>query len=373
VSVRRTGYLYEEIFLDHVCGWYQGDFVDGSHPELTALEANYPHPEAPRRLLNILALLRRSGLRDHLQRLPARRATEEEVARVHRPEMIRHVAEVCRRGGGQLPDLTPVVAASFEAAMWAAGAAITAVDAVLDRKADNAFALVRPPGHHAEPERAMGFCLFNNVAVAAEHARRVRGLGRVLVLDWDVHHGNGTQAAFYRDPGVLFISLHQHQHYPLDTGLPERHGEGEGRGFNINLSLSPGLSDQDYAHAFERIVEPAAEQFRPELILVSSGFDAHFADPWSHMLLTQDGFRDLAKRTLGLADRLCGGRLVALLEGGYNWEATAYAAVAVFEELSGRDSGLREPFVLWRHPLSANGRDSVERTLRVHREFWKLG
>ncbi len=374
MSEKRVAYLYEEIFLDHVCGRYQGDFVNEPHPELTAMEVSYPHPDSPRRLLNILALLRRSGLREQLSHLPARRAREEEVARVHPPAHIRAIAAECaKKGGGMLADLTPVERDSFEAALWAAGASIAAVEAVLDGSVDSAFALVRPPGHHAEPAKAMGFCLFNNVALAAEHARRARGLKRVLIVDWDVHHGNGTQAAFYRDPGVLFVSLHQHQHYPLDTGLPERAGEGEGRGFNVNLSLLPGACDADYLHAFERVVEPVAEQFRPELILVSCGYDAHFADPWSHMLVTQEGFRALAGRTRALAERLCGGRLVLLLEGGYNWEAIPYAALATFEALSGRDTGVREPFFLWRHALSPNGRESVERTVRVQREFWKLG
>jgi acetoin utilization deacetylase AcuC-like enzyme len=371
---QRTAYLYEEVFLDHVCGTYQGDFVSGPHPDLAELEVVHPHPESPRRLLNILWALRRSGLAGELLRLPARRAGEEEIARVHRPEMIREVEEACRRpGGAQLADLTPVGRGSYEAALWAAGASMEAVDAVVTGRARNAFALVRPPGHHAEPDRAMGFCLFNNAALAAEQARRVHRLERVMVLDWDVHHGNGTQAAFWSDPGVLFISLHQHQHYPLDTGLPDRAGEGRGRGFNVNLSLSPGLGDEDYLHAFERVIEPVAEQFRPQIVLVSCGFDAHFADPWSHMLVTQDGFREMARRTRALAERLCGGRLVALLEGGYCWEALPYCAVAVLEGFGARDTGLREPFQIWRHPLSANGRDSVERTVRVHREFWKLG
>ena len=370
----RTAYLYEEIFLAHRCGTYAGDFATPGDPHLAAMGVSYPHPEAPQRLLNTLLLLERTGLKSHLERLPARAATEEEIGRVHAPGLVSGVRRAClEEGGGHLDEYTPVVRESFEAALWAAGAGIAAVDAVLDGRTDNAFALVRPPGHHAEPAKSMGFCLFNNVAVAAEHARRVRRLERVMILDWDVHHGNGTQAAFYDDPGLLFVSLHQHQHFPVDTGLPGKAGEGRGRGFNVNLSLAPGLADEDYLHAFERVIEPVAEQFRPELILVSCGFDAHFTDPWSHMLVTQEGFRSMAARTRALAERLCGGRLVALLEGGYCWEAVAFAALSVFEALSGRDTGVREPFLIWRHPLSASGRDSVERTVRVHREFWKLG
>ncbi len=370
----RTAYLHEEIFLGHECGSYLGDFAPLRDPHLEAMGVSYPHPESPRRLGAILTLLERSGILKHLERLPARAATEEELARVHAPALVRLVADLClRQVGGRLDEFTPVVRASYEAALWAAGAAITAVDAVLDGRAENAFALVRPPGHHAEPEASMGFCLFNNVAVAAAHARLARGLERVLVIDWDVHHGNGTQAAFYSDPSVLFVSLHQHQHYPLDTGLPDRVGDGEGRGFNVNLSLAPGLADEDYAHAFERVVEPVAEQFRPQLVLISCGFDAHFADPWSHMLVTQEGFRMMAGRARDMAGRLCGGRLVALLEGGYSPEAGAFAALAVFEALSGRDTGVREPLSIWRHPLSPSGRDGVERTVVAMRPHWKLG
>jgi len=253
--------------------------------------------------------------------LEPRRASADELARVHDPEYVSLIAETAGRAVALDAD-TFTSPESYDVACLAAGAACQAVDHVLDGKdGTRAFAIVRPPGHHAERGRAMGFCLFNNIAVAAAHAC-ARGLARVAIVDYDVHHGNGTQWSFYADPAVLFVSSHQYPYYP-GTGAAADTGAGAGRGFTVNLPLEAGATDADYELVYTRIAAPVLRQFRPELILISAGFDAHQRDPLAGMRLTTEQFGRLTALIVGVAEEVCGGRVVALTEGGYDLHALA--------------------------------------------------
>jgi acetoin utilization deacetylase AcuC-like enzyme len=292
------------------------------------------HPESPERIGALRRSLEAAGMFDDRLVLAPVPATIEQVEAVHAPELIAFVRQVAEQGGGWLDPDTPLSDASYDIALLAAGGACLAVDAIMDHRAPRAFALVRPPGHHAEPDRAMGFCMFNNIAIAAAHARERHGLERVAIVDWDVHHGNGTQAAFWHDPSVLFISLHQYPFYP-GTGAVNERGAGAGEGYTINVPLPARSGDDVYAAAFESIVVPALDAFAPQLVLVSAGFDAHHDDPLALMAVTTDGFTAMARALLRVADAHCAGKLVLVLEGGYNLAALGTSVVAVLRALDG--------------------------------------
>jgi len=280
--------------------------------------------------------LTRAGLLDDRPAVPFGPADLDAVARVHNPRYIAALHDLAAGGGAWLDADTMVAPDSVAVALLAAGAAIAAVDAALDGHAPHAFALVRPPGHHATPRRGMGFCLLNSVAIAAAHALD-RGLQRVLIVDWDVHHGNGTQDAFETDPRVLFCSLHQSPLYP-GTGAATERGRGAGEGFTINVPLRAGGGDDLYRHVFDERFLPAARAYRPELVLVSAGFDAHAADPLGGMRLTESGFADLTHRVVDLATESAAGRVVAVLEGGYDPAALARGVAATLRVLDGEPS-----------------------------------
>ena len=291
------------------------------------------HPEHPRRIIAIDAELARSGLLVGRPDVPVGPAALAAIERVHQPRYVAALNELAAAGGAWLDGDTMVGPGSVEVALLAAGAAIAGVDAALDGRAPRAFALVRPPGHHATPRRGMGFCLFNSVAVAAAHAL-ARGLERVLVVDWDVHHGNGTQDAFYDSDRVLFCSVHQSPLYP-GTGAAAERGTGKGEGYTLNVPLPPGQGDEVYRRVFDERFLPAARAFRPELVLVSAGFDAHRADPLGGMNVTEAGFADLARRVAALAEEHAAGRVVAVLEGGYDPPALGRSVAAVLRVLDG--------------------------------------
>jgi len=295
-----------------------------------------------RRFRNVLEV---SGLLDRLVQLKPRSATEEEILRLHTPEYVSRIKQASSEMGGEAGEETPFGRGSYEIALLAAGGCMTAVDAVLDGKVDNAYALVRPPGHHAEKDRGRGFCIFGNVALAAMHAQHARGLSKVAVVDWDVHHGNGTEHAFYSDPTVLTISIHQDNNYPPGSGAITDTGSGAGQGYNINVPLPPGSGVGAYVAAFEQIVAPALRSFRPELILVASGVDASAMDPLASMMMTSDGYRKLTEIVLSAAHDVCGGRVVACHEGGYSPAYVPYCGLAILEEMSGIRSGLEDPLL----------------------------
>lgn len=290
------------------------------------------HPESPQRILAIERALRAAGMFDDRAVLAPQPIALEAVLAVHNERVVERVRTTCERGGGWLDHDTVVSPESFDVALLAAGGAVRAVDAVLDGLAPAAFALVRPPGHHAEPLRSMGFCLFNSIAIAARHAQQRTDNGRVAIVDWDVHHGNGTQAIFWSDPSVLFVSMHQYPFYP-GTGAASERGVGAGLGTTVNVPLPAGSGDDVYRSAFETVVAPAVRAFAPDLLLVSAGFDAHMDDPLAMMRMTTDGFAALGRGVRDLAAKCCAGRLVLVLEGGYNLKALGDGVVAVVREL----------------------------------------
>jgi acetoin utilization deacetylase AcuC-like enzyme len=290
------------------------------------------HPESPARLQRVLALLRDQPV-EGVEMIRPRPATDDEVARVHGARLR---AQFASTAGKQLTiDAdTHVSPRSHDAALLAAGAAVGAAEAVLAGRARNAFALVRPPGHHAEPDQMMGFCLLNNAAIAAE-AARAAGAERVLVLDWDVHHGNGTEAAFWSRSDVLYQSVHQYPFYP-GTGAPTDVGEGAGAGFTVNCGLPGGRGDADFGAVFHDLFLPVAAAFRPDLIIVSAGFDPHEDDPIGGMLCTERGFAAMCSLVKQLADETAGGKLALVLEGGYSLAGTSRSVHACLEVLTGR-------------------------------------
>ncbi|MCC6643970.1 MAG: histone deacetylase [Polyangiaceae bacterium] len=319
------------------------------------------HPERPDRLRAITELLEARPV-PGARAVAPRPATREEVRAIHDEA---HVAALLSTRGEvrQLDPDTAVSEGSIGAALLAAGAAIGAVDEVMRDDGARAFALVRPPGHHAEAGCAMGFCLFNNAAIAAAHAR-ARGAERVMIVDWDVHHGNGTQRSFFDRDDVLFVSLHQHPFYP-GTGALERVGAGRGEGYNVNVPLSPGRDDADYAAVFDAVVEPIAARFLPDLVLVSAGFDAHREDPLAEMRVTEDGFAMMAASVARIAERHAGGRLALVLEGGYELGALSRSVRAVLEVLAG---AVPPEF----GAPSAEGARAVDAVRRVHGARWGL-
>jgi acetoin utilization deacetylase AcuC-like enzyme len=295
----------------------------------------YGHPECADRLDAILEAIARSNLLNDLCSVAPYPASDAALMAVHTPELLWRVRQLSSYGGGQIDGDTYVTADSWDAATYAAGAAIGAVDAVLGGGRHNAFALVRPPGHHATPRRAMGFCLLNNIAVAARHALNHYGLKRVAIVDYDVHHGNGTQDIFYNDPQVLFISTHASPFYP-GTGAASEVGSC---GTTLNIPLPFGTGDAGYARVFAELVAPALRSFQPELLLVSAGYDSHWKDPLGPMVLSTSGYSRLTADLLALADELCGGRIALVLEGGYSLEALGACVVASLRLLLGRDPG----------------------------------
>lgn len=293
------------------------------------------HPENADRLYAIWARLAEAGVLADLATLEPAAVGDAHVEAVHQRRYLDLLATrwdhpvMLDHDTYMLPD-------SYEIARLAAGGAVRAVEAVVRGEADNALALVRPPGHHARPDRGMGFCLLNNVAVGARHAQRALGVERVLIVDYDVHHGNGTQEAFYTDPSVLYISTHQYPFYP-GTGAVGEAGAGAGVGATINVPLRAGVGDEGYAQVFAEVVWPAAQRFAPHLILVSAGFDAHWADPLANMNLTLAGYAHLTRELVRMARALCAGRIVFVLEGGYNLTVLGDAVLNLCYALLGRD------------------------------------
>ena len=287
------------------------------------------HPETADRLRAVTARLDKSGLPEKCKAGTYKPLSEEAVAKLHDARMVVRAKQVAQHGGGRLDADTVVSPDSFDVALAAAGACAAAVEAVLKETDTNALCLVRPPGHHATPARSMGFCLFNSVALAAEHARRVHGLTRLLVVDWDVHHGNGTQDIFYEDPGVMFFSIHRYGggFYP-GTGAAGETGAGKGLGYTLNVPVRYGTPRKDYHALFAGALEKAADKIKPELVLVSAGFDAHADDPIGSLGLGADDFITLTKQVRDVAKTHAKGRLVSCLEGGYNLGALAESVEA---------------------------------------------
>jgi acetoin utilization deacetylase AcuC-like enzyme len=278
------------------------------------------HPESPTRLEAVNEMLAESLSEYDIKDIPARDATFDEIAYIHDAGYIKRIEETRNRPYTQLDPDTGATSDSYAAAIRAAGGAIEAVDAVMEGTFDSAFAFLRPPGHHAESGRAAGFCLFNNIGIGAAHAINRRGLERILIVDWDLHHGNGTMHSFYDSNQVLYFSTHQYPYYP-GTGQIRESGRGAGEGYTVNVPLSPGQGDAEYLAVFRKVLQPIALEYAPELILVSAGFDNHYQDPLGGMNVSKDGFADMASVLLEIADECCQGKIVLMLEGGYSLAA----------------------------------------------------
>ena len=291
------------------------------------------HVERPKRAEEIKMRLEKSGLLANRPDMYVQSVSTELLERAHEPRYLAGLARFASSGGGWIDADTFAGRDSLEIAGLAAGAAVGAVNAVLENRVAHAFALGRPPGHHATRYRAMGFCLYNSAAIAAE-AAIASGVERVAILDWDVHHGNGTQDIFYERADVLYCSVHQHPNYP-GTGLASEKGSDAGRGFTVNAPLPPGQGDRVYLRLFDELFAPRIEEYEPELLIVSAGFDAHCDDPLAEMLVTERGFADLTERVVDLAGRVTGGRVAAVLEGGYDLTALGRSVEAMIRVLDG--------------------------------------
>jgi acetoin utilization deacetylase AcuC-like enzyme len=339
-----TGYVYDPLYLEH---------------------DSTTHPENKRRLEQTLDHLRDVGLLARLQPIAARDASPDELSVVHDRAYIERVQRMAQGGGGWLDPDTYVGPRSYDAAVRAAGGLLAAVEGVLNGEVDNAFALVRPPGHHALANRGMGFCLFNNIAVAARYAVQQRDLQRVLVVDYDLHHGNGTQDAFYQEAEVLYFSTHQFPYYP-GTGHWKETGRGAGEGYTVNVPLPAGVGDAGYRRVFDQVLVPLAARYKPQLILASAGFDAHWMDPLGMMRLSVSGYAKLARRLVELAAEWCEGRVVITLEGGYNLEALALCIAATFAVLLG-DKDVHDPL-----GPARGGEEPVDAVIQAVRQLHEL-
>ena len=324
--------------------------------------ASHGHPERPQRLQAIERKLLAAPIEGIIRGRPGP-APRHAVERVHGSAHIDHIESV-RGKTTWLDGDTGVSPASTDAAWLAAGAAIEVVDALCDARADRAFAFVRPPGHHAESSRAMGFCFFNNIAIAARHAIAERGVERVLIVDWDVHHGNGTQHAFYGDDQILVFNAHRFPYYP-GTGAVEQDGIGRGEGFNVNVPLPGGLGDGDYGAIFRDLLVPVAETFNPDLVLVSAGYDAHRDEPLADMMVSHEGFAAICAIVTGIADRCAGGRIGLCLEGGYDLDGLARSVHASIQVLSGASAEISSP-------ATPRGEAAIGRVRDHHAHRWPV-
>ncbi len=375
----RTGLVYDEHFLTHDTGTetrvVTRDRIFDLSPE--------PHPSSVAIIRRIKEFLDASGLTERMLPISARPATEAELTVYHTRAYIEGMRAYAAGGPaegswGSVDEETVLSAGSFEAALYAAGGAMNAVDAVMDGKVKNVYALLRPPCHHAMSNQSMGFCIFNNTVIAAHHARNKYGLERIMIVDWDVHHGNGTQDAFYQDAGVLFVSLHQENWFPRLAGELEQVGTGVGTGSTVNIPLPPGTGDRGYRAAFEQLVVPIGLQFRPQLILITAGQDANWLDPLAHMQVTMNGFRQMSQLMLDLAEEVCDGRLILLQAGGYSPAYVPYCTVGAIEPLVGVDLGIVDLYDntseqrRCQEIFSKETETALNAARLWHKQWWKL-
>ena len=331
----------------------------------------FSHPETPQRLASIYEMLDNPDMGWKFIGIDAREATREELERVHLPAYIDRIAATAGEKLFMLDPDTVTTAESYDVARLAAGGVISAIDGVVSGQADNAFALVRPPGHHAQAEVAAGFCIFNNIAIGARDAIARHGMERVLIVDWDLHHGNGTQEAFYEDPQVLYFSTHQSPGYP-GTGAMSELGRGPGLGYTLNIPLRGGADDALYVRLFRDILSPVAQAFRPEIILVSAGFDTYVGDPLGEMRVTPEGFACLTRILLNLAEATCGGRLALVLEGGYHIQGLTKCVRAVLLELLGETCATEERLASLANEADAKADILIGRARQQFEPYWPV-
>jgi acetoin utilization deacetylase AcuC-like enzyme len=336
-----TGFFWDERSMWHAGGNYAFTLPIGGLVQPMAAGGLPESPETKRRLVNLMNV---TGLMREMDVRTAPEATTEDLLRVHPKNYLDTFKQMSDNGGGELGLRVPFARGGYELAALSAGLSIAAVDAVLTRNVQNAYALSRPPGHHCLPDFPNGFCLMANIAIAIEAAKAKGLIGRVAVLDWDVHHGNGTEAIFYDRDDVLTISFHQEGNYPLDTGALADRGKGAGTGYNINLPLPAGAGHTAYLHAMDRVAVPAIRDFAPDIIIIACGYDASAVDPLARMLATADTYRQMTLKIKNLAAELCDGKLVLVHEGGYSEAYVPFCAHAAVEALSGSDIVAADPF-----------------------------
>ena len=339
---KTTAFYHDERTLWHVPGGLHALFLPvGGWVQPMAGSGMAESPDSKRRIKSLMDV---SGLTDKLDVRSAPMATEAELRRVHPQSYLDRFKALSDAGGGDLGEVAPFGPGSFEIARLSTGLAIAALSSVLRGEHANAFSMSRPPGHHCLREHSMGFCLFNNIAVAIEAAKASHGVERVAVIDWDVHHGNGTQQIFYDRSDVLTLSLHQEHCFPPGYSGAEDRGAGEGLGCNVNVPLQPGGGHASYLYAFERIVVPVIDRYKPQLIVVASGLDANGVDPLARMQLHPESFREMTRQVKQLAARHAGGKLVVVHEGGYAEACVPFCGLAVMEELCGHRTEVQDPF-----------------------------
>jgi acetoin utilization deacetylase AcuC-like enzyme len=349
--MERTGIVRDERYIEHITDDY--------------------HPENPNRLRSIYGMLQQRDMEGFFTEIPPRFATMEELEMVHLPSYINLIASTADQPARRLDPDTVTSPKSYEAACLAVGGVLEAIEAVLQGGLDNAFALVRPPGHHAERNRAMGFCIFNNIAVGAKYTIKAHGIERILIIDWDVHHGNGTQNTFYEDPKVLYFSTHRYGFFYPGTGAPTEVGTGKGEGFTVNIPMSPGCGDAEYGNIFLHILRPIALSYKPQLILVSAGFDTYSRDPLGGMMMTERGYARLTNIIMDIAQTTCGGKIIFALEGGYDLDGLATSVKGVLRELR-RDSIID---IEECRRIEENGYGKIEGELEklkdYHKRYWE--
>lgn len=337
----KTGFYFDEHCLWHTAAAHALIVPVGGWIEPLASGGHAESPESKRRFKSLLDV---SGLTAQLDVRSADPAGLDDLQRVHGDNYLKEFKKLSDAGGGELGTRAPFGPGSYEIACRSAGLAMRAVDDVLSGEVKNAYALSRPPGHHCLPDEGMGFCLLNNIGIAIEAAKVKHGVDRIAVVDWDVHHGNGTQVIYYERADVLTISVHMEGGFPPGLAAPNLRGEGAGDGYNLNVPLLPGVGHESYISAFQKLVLPALESFAPDMIIVASGFDANGFDPLSRTSAHSDTFRDMTRMIMEAADELCDGKLVLVHEGGYAEVVVPFCGVAVMEELSGIKTDVEDPF-----------------------------
>ncbi len=331
------------------------------------------HPESPTRLKTIMKELKRWLKTERCTLIEPKPASLQDLKLVHKPNYIQLVKRRCLLGKGALNSGDTIVCKeSYDAAIMAAGGALTAVNLVMEGKFQNAFALVRPPGHHAGPDHAMGFCIFNNAALAATHLLQSFNLTRVAILDIDAHHGNGTQSIFYNTRNVLYISLHQDPRSFPKTGFAEEIGEGEGRGYTVNIPLPLLTSDYIYLKAFDSLVTPILKQYKPQFLIISAGFDGHYTDPIGKLRLSALTYSKIFDKILNLASKLCGNKLTAILEGGYSLDFLGKLVTLAIAKMAGFSYNIKDTLISMKQRNRRKAEETLKNLKEIHSSFWKL-
>jgi acetoin utilization deacetylase AcuC-like enzyme len=349
LKVEKLAVVKDPIYLEHHTGGY--------------------HPENHHRLEAIYEMLEDDDIKGKFEQLRPRKATREEIEYIHLPSYYTRIEATSGQPVIYLDPDTMTSARSFEAALYAAGGVLTGIDAIYSSQAKNIFALIRPPGHHAEKDRGMGFCLFNNIAIGAAYAMKKYSADRVLIVDWDLHHGNGTQKAFYRDSHVLYFSTHQYPYYP-GSGDFDEVGQGEGKGYTVNVPLSTGKGDAEFYKIFKKVLEPIAGEYKPELVLVSAGFDSFAGDPLGGMGLTPAGYGTLIEIVKSIADNFSGGKLLMALEGGYDLAGLRECVKAVMKSLLGENEPQKALVGGDIEEIGHTVDSAIESVKSVQKKFW---